>query len=194
MQRHQLEHLIRSASAIADVYEIVVIGSQSILGSFPFAPEILLESMEADVYPLLEPEKSDLIDGSIGELSMFEKTYGYYAQGVSPETAILPLNWEARLVKIQNENTDLKVGFCLEPHDLAVSKLAAGREKDWPFVSALIAHKMIELQTLVDRIKETPRISDERQAFLARWVTTHPHENILTQSKDLDRARGWVPP
>ena len=78
MQRHQLEHLIRSASAIADVYEIVVIGSQSILGSFPFAPEILLESMEADVYPLLEPEKSDLIDGSIGELSMFEKTYGYY--------------------------------------------------------------------------------------------------------------------
>lgn len=179
MQRRQLEHIIRTASAIADAYEIVIIGSQSILGSYPFAPSSLLASMEADVYPLSQPAKADLIDGSIGEMSMFDETYGYYAQGVGPETAILPVGWEARLVKIQNENTDLKVGLCLEPHDLAVSKLAAGREKDWPFVSTMLAHKMIAPQTLLDRIRATPQISIERQESLARWVITYPHEDVL---------------
>ena len=36
---------------VADDDEIVVIGSQAILGSFPNAPAELLESMEADVFP-----------------------------------------------------------------------------------------------------------------------------------------------
>ena len=190
MQRRQLEHIIRTASAIADVYEIVIIGSQSILGSFPFAPSNLLQSMEADVYPLSQPAKADLIDGSIGEMSIFDETYGYYAQGVGPETAILPLGWEARLVKIQNENTDFKVGLCLEPHDLAVSKLAAGREKDWPFVSTMLAHKMISTQTLLERIRVTPRISIERQESLACWVSNYPHEDALVADGHPDQPSG----
>jgi hypothetical protein len=36
--RAQLEHLLRAAAAIADDDEIVVIGSQAILGQFPEAP------------------------------------------------------------------------------------------------------------------------------------------------------------
>ena len=35
MQRHELEHLIRAAAAITNQYEIVVVGSQSILGAVP---------------------------------------------------------------------------------------------------------------------------------------------------------------
>lgn len=38
MQRHELEHLIRAASAITNDYEVVVIGSQSILGAVPNPP------------------------------------------------------------------------------------------------------------------------------------------------------------
>ena len=67
MERSQLEHLIHAASAIADDYELVVIGSQSILGTIPFPPESLIASMEADIYPKNHPELADLIDGSIGE-------------------------------------------------------------------------------------------------------------------------------
>jgi hypothetical protein len=47
----------------------------------------LLTSQEADIYPLGDPAKSDLIDGTIGELSPFHETFGYYAHGVGPETA-----------------------------------------------------------------------------------------------------------
>ena len=51
MKRSELEHLIRAAGSIANDSEIVVIGSQSILGQFPDAPPSLLVSAEADVFP-----------------------------------------------------------------------------------------------------------------------------------------------
>lgn len=49
MKRSELEHLILAAGSIADHSEIVVIGSQSVLGQFPDAPVTLLVSAEADV-------------------------------------------------------------------------------------------------------------------------------------------------
>lgn len=151
MRRTELEHIIRAAAAITDQYEIMVIGSQSILGAVPNAPDSLLLSMEADCYPLHRPELADLIDGAIGELSPFEERFGYYAQGVGPETAILPAGWECRVVKIQNENTGLYIGYCLEPHDLA-----AGRDKDWPFVETMLQHEIIEEAVLQERIDALP--------------------------------------
>lgn len=169
MRRKELEHLIRAAAAITDQYEIMIVGSQSILGAVPDAPAALLQSMEADVYPLHRPDLADLIDGAIGELSPFEERFGYYAQGVGPDTAILPAGWQDRLVKIQNENTDLKIGYCLEPHDLAASKLAAGREKDWVFVSTMLQHKLIDPATLQERINGLP-IDAVRKTSLSRWV------------------------
>jgi hypothetical protein len=47
MTRQQLEHIIRASAGTADVRDIVVIGSQAILGAFPDAPEELTASMEA---------------------------------------------------------------------------------------------------------------------------------------------------
>lgn len=64
MRRSQLEHLIRAAAAITDQYEIMIIGSQSILGAVPDAPDDLLQSMEADLYPPYRPDLADLINGA----------------------------------------------------------------------------------------------------------------------------------
>jgi len=154
MQRHELEHIIRAATSITNENELVIVGSQSILGQFPDAPRELLQSRDADIYPLHYSEKkSDLIDGTIGEGSPFEEAYGYYAQGVGPETAILPQGWQDRLVKVQSQSTDLKIGWCLEPHDLAASKLAAAREKDREFVAALLRHKLVEQAEIEKRIR-----------------------------------------
>lgn len=171
MKRRDLEHLIRVAAAITEQYEIMVVGSQSILGAVPNAPDFLLQSMEADIYPLHRPDLADLIDGAVGELSPFEERFGYYAQGVGPETAVLPAGWEDRVVKIQNDNTDLKIGYCLEPHDLAASKLAAGREKDWPFVETMLHHKIVDGATIQERIAYLP-ITSEQKERINRWVAT----------------------
>jgi hypothetical protein len=79
MTRAQLEHLIRAAAVISTDNTIVVVGSQAILGQFPEAPASMRVSMEADLFPFNLPERADVIDGSIGELSPFHQTFGYYA-------------------------------------------------------------------------------------------------------------------
>jgi hypothetical protein len=94
--------------------------------------------MEVDCYPLDDPAKADLIDGSIGELSPFHETFGYYAHGIGPETAALPAGWKARVVRIETDQTGGTVGLCLSPPELAVSKLLGGREKDIEFVRGML--------------------------------------------------------
>lgn len=148
MRIEQLEHIIRAAAVIADDDELMIIGSQSILGAYPHAPESLLVSAEADVYPKNHPERADLIDGSIGELSPFHETFGYYAQGVAPGTALLPRGWQTRLIAIKTPGTRGATGWCLHPHDLALAKLAAGRDKDLQFVAEMARHSMLKLREL----------------------------------------------
>jgi hypothetical protein len=144
MKRADLEHIIRAAGSIANSRELIIIGSQAILGSFPNPPPELTVSQEVDLYPADAVEKADLVDGSIGEKSPFHETFGYYAHGVGPETALLPANWRSRLVPVRNENTNGISGLCLSPVDLVVSKLAAGREKDLDFVRAVFRHRLLQ--------------------------------------------------
>ena len=44
MRRIDLEHIIRAAAVVADVEELIIVGSQSILGAYPNAPKELLLS------------------------------------------------------------------------------------------------------------------------------------------------------
>src|SRR5712692_1372458 len=165
MTRSELEHLIRAAGRIAGAREIVVIGSQAVLGQFPEAPTALRRSMEADMYPRSKPGLADKVDGAIGEGSRFHERYGYYAQGVAPDTATLPRGWRRRLVRVENANTDGYAGLCLEVHDLALSKYVAGREKDLEFTRELARHGMTDKKTLLKRLAAT-----RLDAALARAV------------------------
>ena len=168
MKRSDLEHVIRAAGAIAEDSEIVVIGSQSILGQFPDAPSSLLRSAEADVFPLHHAERADLIDGSIGEGSPFHELYGYYAQGVGFETATLPAGWRDRLIRVSNPNTSGVTGLCLEVHDLAISKYVAGRDKDFEFTQELARHSLIDQETLLKRLEQTELSAELRKLVRAR--------------------------
>ena len=169
MQRHQLEHLIRAAGAITGADEIVVIGSQAILGARPDAHDSLLRSVEADMFTFRDPRDADLIDGSIGEGSPFHDTFGYYAQGVWLDTAILPDGWRERLVRVQNENTRQVAALCLEPHDLAVSKLVAGREKDSEYVLSMIRHGNIDPDRIPALLDALPVEAGQAIHVRERW-------------------------
>jgi hypothetical protein len=168
MHRQQLEHIIRASAGITGATEFVIIGSQAVLGQFPQAPAELLVSIEADVFTLRNPADSDLIDGSIGEGSPFHQTFGYYAHGVSQETAVLPAGWRERLVPVHNENTSGGTGLCLEIHDLAVSKLVAGREKDIDFLNGLLRHSLMQVPILRERLAQTALTPDRLATCQAR--------------------------
>lgn len=173
MRRSELEHIIRASGDVSNDDEIVIIGSQSILGQFPDAPMRLLASMEADVYPNHKPELADEIDGAIGEGSSFHELHGYYAQGVGPETAVLPSGWRGRLVVVKNANTNGVSGLCLEVHDLAISKYVAGRYKDLEFIQELIRHKMIRKDVLLARLAEAELQVEERHRIISRIVAMY---------------------
>lgn len=177
MTRAQLEHLIRAAATIAADDEIVVIGSQAILGQYPNAPTQMLVSVEADLFPRRRVERADLIDGSIGEGSPFHETYGYYAHGVGPETAVLPEGWQERLVPVRGEGTRGATGLCLEVHDLVLSKYVAGRDKDRRFAAAAAVHRLVHRQELLKRLATLPisPVARERVATaIERDFSRHP--------------------
>lgn len=171
MKRAELEHIIRACADIANDDEIIVIGSQAILGQFPEAPDELCVSMEADVYPKNYPERWELIDGSIGELSPFHDTFGYYAQGVEEGTATLPAGWWERLVAVRNPNTRGATGLCLEVHDLMISKYVAGRDKDRAFAQAAIRHGLVDRAQLETRLAAT-ELPDEVRALVAQRIAS----------------------
>ena len=155
MNRRQLEHVLRAAARITGDPDVLVLGSQSILGAIlddrlPFAATV---SMEVDITFFHDPDdtKSDQVDGAIGELSAFHETYGYYAQGVIT-TATLPRGWQSRLVVLDSAGATPGRGHCLDPHDCVVSKLVAGREKDFIFAEALIRERLIDPKTLSERV------------------------------------------
>ncbi len=154
MNRQQLEHILRAAGAITGLNEWVIIGSQAILGSVPDAPDEITISEELDLYAPGDEHASDLIDGSIGERSPFHETFGYYAHGVGAETATLPARWRDRAVIIRSESTAGVVGICPDPSDLAISKLAAWREKDREFIASVLRHGITTSAEIEERLTE----------------------------------------
>lgn len=175
MKREQLEHVLRAASRIVDDPNVVVIGSQSILGELPedTLPPEATASMEVDVafFDDADDTKADTVDGAIGELSPFHETFGYYAQGVSVSTAVLPSGWRDRLVVVQTPATTPGRGLCLEPHDCVLAKLAAGREKDYAFATALVTANLVDPTILANRLDTLP--ADPRVTQRIRnWLST----------------------
>jgi hypothetical protein len=111
-----------------------------------------------------------LIDGSIGEASMFHSTFGYYAQGVVETTAVLPAGWRKRLVRFETRGTNGVVAWCLEPHDLWVSKAIAGRPKDVEFCTALVKRGLVTARTLRDRLAKVKGLDERVSAAAAARI------------------------
>ena len=173
MTREELEHIIRASGDITNQYEFVIIGSQSILGPIPNPPKVFSVSMEADIYPLNDPTLAEKIEGAIGEGSHFHQTFGYYAEGVGPDTAILPKDWLSRVHRIQTQATENKIGYCLDVVDLFLSKAVASRSKDREFCIALIAHGFVEIEKAIQLVPIMPLDAKEQKRFVAtirRWA------------------------
>lgn len=169
MTRDQLEHAIRAACDLVEDNELYIFGSQAILGKYPSPPPEVTASIEVDVQPKNHPERVDLIDGTQGEGSNFQSTHGFYIHGVSIQTAKLPKGWEERCVPVRNAGTLGNTGYCLEPHDLSASKLAAFREKDKQFVITLLRSGLIDKDELLGRIRELP-IPDLSRDAIHEWT------------------------
>ena len=185
MRRDQLEHAIRAACQIIGRPEVIVVGSQSILGTFgeDELPTDATMSIEIDILPIADSNDetarlADLVEGVAGEFSSFEELHGFSIDGVDLETSALPQGWRDRLVKVQNANTAPAtgeppfIGWCLDKEDLCAAKLCASREKDQNFVSALLAAGLVDSDVIATRLTTVPNRYRPAAERAATWLTS----------------------
>lgn len=167
MKKQQVDHVLRTAGRIIGEKQFIIVGSQALHGRHPDLADSIVRSAEVD---LLAPKRSDRTEWlvAIGAYSPFHEEFGYYADPVSEETATLPKGWKGRLVKLPVGDTDGVRGLCLDPHDLAISKYAAFREKDLVFTRELARRGLISKEQLLTLLEQT-KLSDElRERIRAR--------------------------
>lgn len=178
MNKSEFDHGIRAAASVLGVDEVLVIGSQAAHGSISGElPPEALRSIEVDIAAFQDDDGSmaDLLDGAIGEASMFQQQFGFYVDGVSTTTAILADGWRDRLVRYETPATNGVIAWCLELHDLWVSKAIAGRPKDTEFCKAFLEQKLVERETLRERLIDVANVPDEvaiRVTNLTHWIST----------------------
>lgn len=155
MKKRHVDHVLRAAGRITGERQFIIIGSQALHGKYPDLPDEIAFSAEVDLIAKNDPDRGELLN-AIGQDSKFHETHGYYADPVDMKTAILPKGWQGRLVNLPPGDTEGVMGLCLEPHDLAISKYVARREKDIEFTRELALHRLVEKGKLIALIEMTP--------------------------------------
>lgn len=162
MKKHQLDHVLRAAGRITGERRFVVIGSQALHATHPDLADDIAQSAEADLIATGEVGRTEWLN-VIGQDSPFHEQFGYYADPVDEATATLPRGWKRRLVTLSPGDTGGVEGLCLDPHDLAIAKYVARREKDLLFTRALARRGIVTEKRLLDLLATTPVSRDVRQ-------------------------------
>jgi len=164
MKKQQVEHVLRAAGRITGQKRLIIIGSQSLHGAHPDLADEILTSFEVDIVAARNVEWLN----AIGSDSPFHESFGYFADPVDESTAILPKGWKARLINLASGDTEGVQGLCLEPHDLAIAKYVAGREKDNVFTRELVRRGIVKRDKLLLLLEHTPLSEEQRERIRTR--------------------------
>jgi len=170
MIAEKVDHILRAAGAATGETRFVLIGSAAIFAWSTTVPPEMALTREVDLFapgPDLETIEriADDLDANLGQASQFDQTYGYYCDGVGPETAILPTDWRDRAKDYSSLGTGGVTATVPHPNDIAVSKLCAGREKDLAWLAVAIRHAIVDpegMRALLGRLPtDRPEINPE---------------------------------
>lgn len=151
MNKDQLLDLTERVKFMAGVELPVIVGSQSLYAITSQVPDSVRRSVECDFLLLAAgPPVFRAVIEQIGFASSFQETHGYYADAVGLATVVLPAGWQERLVPLTDE-AGRTHAYCLEVHDTCVSKLMAGREKDFTFIKELLNRGLADMATFLSR-------------------------------------------
>jgi hypothetical protein len=162
MKKQQLDHVLRAAGRLTGEKRFLIIGSQSLHGKHPDLPDDIARSAEVDLIATGDIGRTEWLN-AIGQDSPFHETFGYYADPVDETTATLPTGWKSRLTALPPGDTEGVKGLCLDPHDLAIAKYVARREKDLVFTAELARRGIVDRSRLLELLNETPVEEEVRQ-------------------------------
>lgn len=162
MKKRELDHVLRAAGRITGEKQFIVVGSQALHGKHPDLADEIVKSAEVDLLAAKSPNKTDWLN-AIGVFSQFHETFGYYVDPIDERTATLPKGWKGRLVNLPPGDAEGVAGLCLEPHDLALAKYVASREKDLIFTRELARRGIVSEQRLLALLDQMPVEADIRE-------------------------------
>ncbi len=148
-----LQHIIRAAQALAEDREFLVLGSASLLASFPELGDTespLAATYDADLCPdPFDELTGTMLDEALGENRAYYLRHGYHAD-ILRDTILqtLPAGWRERLISVP----DCNAAHALEPHDLAAVKLLVGRPKDLALLAYLHAASLVDAEMVRERL------------------------------------------
>ena len=203
MKKRELDHVLRAAGRITGDKQFKIIGSQAHHGKYPDLADEIIRSAEVDLLATKIPQRTEWLN-AIGVYSQFHETFGYYADPVDEKTATLPKGWKGRLIQLPPGNTEGVKGLCLEPHDLAIAKYVACRDKDLVFTQELARRGIVSEERLLSLLEQTEidehargRIRDQitRDFHAERSVENRAPEKQLPAASAIDdleavKARG----
>ena len=169
MKELQVDHVLRAAGRITGEKQFIIIGSQSLHGKYPDLADDIVRSAEVDLIAKRDASRTEWLN-VIGQDSSFHEQFGYYADPVDETTATLPKGWKARLVNLPAGDTGGVAGLCLDPHDLAIAKYVAGREKDVVFTRELARRGIVTIDRLLALLVQTPVTEEVRRRIRAHIV------------------------
>lgn len=164
MRKPQLEAALRATAEAVGADELVLVGSQAVFGHTDDVPVEVLISEECDVWRKGNDEQLAHLTPTLGKNSPYHREHGVFVDPVAPSLVLLPSGWEQRLTPLCAGNV---TAWCLEVNDLVVSKLNAGRLKDYEFINAVLRARLANFDEVVRRI-ETFTDLHQRAVLLAR--------------------------
>lgn len=186
MTKCEFETLLCKAGELARDRDFFLIGSQSLRGVCPAIPRGFPKTIEADLYPRHHPQAWGILREELGKASKFFDRHGYYLDCADPALATIPDGWLDRLIPFRTPRTGGVTAWCLEPHDLFVSKLVAWREKDQQFLRAMLKHKLAKPLVVLNRIEDLP-VPAERRGELKQLVAELVAESRANRAKSRRR-------
>ena len=168
MKKRHVDHVLRAAGKIAGDDQFIIIGSQSLHGKYPDIPDEFVFSNVVDIIAKNQVDHTEWLN-AIGVDSDFHREFGYYADPVDEKTAVLPKGWKGRLINLPPGDTGGVRGLCLDPHDLAIAKYVARREKDVPFTRAMAQRGLVKQTFLLQLLRMTP-ITETDQRKIAGYI------------------------
>jgi hypothetical protein len=161
MKKREVDHVLGAAGRITGEKQFIIIGSQSLHGKYPDLPDDLVKSFEVDLIASKNTARTEWLN-VIGVYSPFHESFGYYADPVDHRSATLPKGWKGRLVNLPAGDTEGVRGLCLDPHDLAIAKYVARRDKDIIFTRELAKREIVSRDRLIDLLDQTPVSTETR--------------------------------
>jgi hypothetical protein len=180
MKKRELDHVLRAAGRITGEKQFIIIGSQALHGTYPDLADDIVKSAEVDLLATKSPKRTEWLN-AIGVYSQFHETFGYYADPVDEKTATLAKGWKGRLVQLPSGETEGVTGLCLEPHDLAIAKYVASRDKDLVFTRELARRGIVSEERLLSLLEQT-QIAEHARSRIRDQISRDFHAERILQN------------